>query len=893
MAQRKHVSRGLSPRDAARTARKHFGSVAVVEDLARDQRGIGAFDRSVQDVRYALRGFRRAPTFTATVVGTIALGLGLNTAVFTIFNAYVLKPVAVRDPHSLYEVQWQSRAGAWHRLSWAQFGQFRRDTRVFSDVIAERRLVALIDGHTSYAALVSGNYFDMLGVRADLGRTLLPADTAAPGGPPIAVLSRALWQRQFGSDPAIVGRRILVQGVPCEVVGVAREGFAGLDLLPPHDLWLPITLQGRLEDGPGLFAPDSPRQVTVIGRLRTDVTRGAAEAASLVWARNLTRSLPDDQKASAVLLESKATSIPLSPMVMLAASPIICGFGLVLVIACANVANMMFARSLARQREIGIRLTLGASRARLVRQLLTESVLLSIPAAALGYVLSRAALDAGVRALFSTLPSEFTEFMRIAPLPPDARVFLFMIGAAVTCGVGFGLAPALQSTRSDVVQVARGEFQPNVGPSRLRSALVVLQLTASVLLLITAAILIRAAQRFSSINPGLETRGVITLDVRDSSRARVVATLEQLPAVVAVASASTIPLDANAPLVMVHTERSAEPVAAHYRYVSSEYFPIFDVRLVDGRRFTKAEGDAGVTVISESLARRLWPDRSAVGQALQIVPDGRVPATAPIRRQTTLQVVGVTADAPVDLNAAGPDALVLQLPASVTAAGAGLVVRVSDEPQGARQAIRAALDAATPGAVQTIHKLDEFVAGRVYPFRVAYWIAGMVGALALVLTISGVYGVLSYIGAAPARARHSYGARRGFQGGRDARAHACAPASRRRRAHRRTAGTGRCASVRCERDDGRRLRRTELRGRNARRGRSVRRRITCACRAGDANRSGEHAARRVTNAYFSSLPSAFHSSCSFRSSAWCSSMNLTFACCASVSFASSTFMPDF
>jgi hypothetical protein len=196
---------------------------------------------------------------------------------------------------------------------------------------------------------------------------------------------------------------------------------------------------------------------------------------------------------------------------------------------------------------------------------------------------------------------------------------------------------------------------------------------------------------------------------------------------------------------MVHTERSAEPVAAHYRYVSSEYFPIFDVRLVDGRRFTKAEGDAGVTVISESLARRLWPDRSAVGQALQIVPDGRVPATAPIRRQTTLQVVGVTADAPVDLNAAGPDALVLQLPASVTAAGAGLVVRVSDEPQGARQAIRAALDAATPGAVQTIHKLDEFVAGRVYPFRVAYWIAGMVGALALVLTISGVYGVLSYI----------------------------------------------------------------------------------------------------------------------------------------------------
>lgn len=746
MAQRKHEARGASPGAAARAARKTFGSVALVKDQARDQRGTGALERCAQDLRYALRGFRRAPTFTATVVGTIALGLGLNTAVFTIFNAYVLKAFAVRDPYSLYEVQWESRAGAWHRLTWSQYEQFRRDTRVFSDVIAERRqLVTRIDGHTSYAALVSGNYFDMLGVRAHLGRTLLPADTEAPGGPAIAVLSHAFWQRQFGSDPAIVGRRIVVQGVSCEVVGVAREGFAGLDLLPPHDLWLPITLDGQMEDGPDLFAPDSPRQVTLIGRLRSDMTPRAAEAASLVWARNLTRSVPDDQKASAVLFEPKATSIPLSPMVMLALSPIMCGFGLVLVIACANVANMMLARSLARQREIGIRLTLGASRARLIRQLLTESLLLSIPAAALGYLLSRAALDAGIRALFATLPSEFTEFIRVAPLPPDFRVFVFMIGAAVACSVGFGLAPALQSTRSDVVQIARGEFQWDFGPSRLRSALVVLQITASVLLLITAAILIRAAQRFGGVDPGVETRNVLTLDVRDASRTRVIATLEQHPTVVAVASASTIPLDANAPQVMIQAGARGEPVAAHYRYVSSEYFRIFDLRLVDGRSFTKEDAGAGVTVISESLARRLWPRGSAVGQVLRIAPDARLPADAAIRRHAALQVVGVTADAPVDLNAAGPDAALLQLPASIAAPGAGLAVRVSDEPERARQTIRTALDAAAPGAVQEIHKLDEFVAGRVYPFRLAYWIAGMVGALALVLTVSGIYGVLSYL----------------------------------------------------------------------------------------------------------------------------------------------------
>src|SRR5438445_2582017 len=298
----------------------------------------------------------------------------------------------------------------------------------------------------------------------------------------------------FGGDPDIVGKKLFIHGYPLEVVGIAREGFSGLSELP-LDFWAPLTMASQLEDGPNLFGVEQPEQIRIIGRLRHQLSLRQAEAALTTWAQQRTGDRPDPEKATGALLRSEATTIPLMPEVVAFFSPIIVAFGLVLLIACANVANMLLARAMARQREIGIRLAIGAGRARIVRQLLTESVLLALPAAAVGFGISKAAIELGVRLMFATLPRGYLEFITLLPLQPDARVFGFMIAAAVVSALLFGLAPAIQATRLNVMQAARGEFTTDYRPARLRNALVVGQVTVSVLLLICAAVLLRGNSR--------------------------------------------------------------------------------------------------------------------------------------------------------------------------------------------------------------------------------------------------------------------------------------------------------------------------------------------------------------------------------------------------------------
>ena len=748
MQARKHRAAGMDAPQAWQSARRRFGSEALVGDSCRDVRGVAMLETVWRDIRYAVRSLRRAPIFALTVVGTIALGLGLNTAVFTIFNAYVLTPFAVHDPYSLYEFGWNTRAGREHRFSWPEVERARADATVFSEIYAERpQLVTRIDGHTAYTLLVTGNYFRMLGVEPALGRVLESSDAVAPGREAVAVLSHAFWQRHFGADPTVVGRTILIQGYPCEVVGVARAGFEGLSQTPPHDIWVPITLDPMLEDGPNLFGAAAPNRLSMVGRFKPGVSKQAAEAALLVWAQRETATAPEDNTAAAAYLESRASSIPVSPKLLLALSPVVAAFGLVLLIACANVGNMMLARGLARQREIGIRLTLGAARRRIVRQLLTESVLLAVPAAAAGFVVSRLAVTGAVSALLATMPSEFVEFVRVAPLPPDTRVLTLTMLAALATSIVFGLAPALQTTRANVVHMARGDFGSDFGPARMRRALVIVQIMASVTLLITSAVLLQSARHFADVDPGVRTRDVISLDIREPFRQRVLEGLAASPVVTAIAAASPTPLNATSPAVAVALSASADLLQTRYRFVSPGYFDVFGVPIVGGRNFTSAEAraGAGVAIVSESAARRWWPDGRAIGQPVRIVPDTRVDRAARIRRHHTVQVVGVARDTPVDISDAGPVSVGLHLPIDPADTGAELAVRVAGEAEAARRSLDQSLAVAAPGAVQEIHKLQEFAAGRLYPYQAASWVAGAIGVLALLLTISGLYGVLSYL----------------------------------------------------------------------------------------------------------------------------------------------------
>src|SRR5215472_12015624 len=359
---------------------RFFGSEALALEQSRGAWGFAWLDSFAQDIRYAWRGIRRAPAFALTVIGAIGLGLGINTTLFTIFDTYVFRTIAVSDPHNLYEFWWESKDGAW-RATWPQFQALRRENNVFTDVAAYDNLYAPLDGRPAVGETVSGNYFALLAPGAHLGRLIQPDDAD------VVVLAYDTWRNSFGADPSILGRKLRLRGRAVEVIGVAPRGFTGVgDLV--HDFWV---------KGNAPPAPAGPQPLLrLLARLRPGVTPEAARTAVQAWVQAETSSLPADRRATRARIVSRATPMEYNPRMLASLTPLFAAFGLVLAIACANVSNMMLARALARQREIAIRVSLGAGRARLVRQLLTESLLLALPAAATGIAISRGTVRFGI-----------------------------------------------------------------------------------------------------------------------------------------------------------------------------------------------------------------------------------------------------------------------------------------------------------------------------------------------------------------------------------------------------------------------------------------------------------------------------------------------------------------
>jgi len=525
-----------------------------------------AFETTFLDVRYALRAFRRSPGFVLTVAATIALGLGINMALFTLFNAYVLRPIPIRDPYSLYTFTWTTRAGREHTFSWDEYRRFRENNGVFSEVAAVESVQTRLNGRVFQGQLVTGNYFQMLGVGTSLGRTLLPEDAAVPGRDPVVVLSYEAWQTIFAGRTDIIGAKIMIRGSPMQVIGVARKGFQDLSEVP-RDFWAPVTVAGRLQDGPDLFGAEHPERLTIIGRIRPGQRISSAEATLAAWSRQMTSQQPDERKAVGVLLRSNATAIPLTRELLLVFSPLAAAFALALLLACANVASMMLARAVTRQREIGIRLSLGAARGRLIRQLLTESVLLSVPAAFLGWIVSQVTIEASLRIMYVTVPRDMLELLHEVTLPVDWRVIVFMFFAALTSAVLFGLVPAIQATRSNVILAARGEFAADLRPVRLRNGLVLAQITACTLLLVACGALLRTTVAMSSFDIGFRTGGVVAMEVVENARRRVLDAIVSDPVVDAIAAASSIPLGGLVPSITMVTQ-DGSAISAAYNYVS-------------------------------------------------------------------------------------------------------------------------------------------------------------------------------------------------------------------------------------------------------------------------------------------------------------------------------------
>ncbi|MDB4878340.1 MAG: permease [Gemmatimonadetes bacterium] len=749
MQARKHEAAGADPHQARALARREFGNLDLVKEDARDVRGLRPVEEIAQDVRYALRAFRRAPTFALSVVLTIGLGIGLTASVFTIFNAYVLRPFDVRDPHSLYSLQWMDRVGRIHDFSLADYSTLRRDNPAFAGLAAFHTVSTRLNGVAANGDAVTGDFFGMLGVQPALGRMLVPDDAGPVDGSPVIVLSHSAWRNRFGGDSNIVGRRILLRGYPYQVVGVARAGFEGL-FKKPRDFWVPLGMLPRFEESADLSAPSRPELLSLLGRLAPNTSELQAATATLSKMQTQGAGRPDSSLAAHVFLISRASPLPRSLKSYLVFTPIAVAFALVLLLACANVANMMLARGLARQRELGVRLALGASRARLVRQLVTESMLLALPAVALGFAIAWLAIGVGVRAMFATLPADLAPFVRLVPLQPDARVLLFTFGTAFASALFFGLAPSLQTTKLSVVQATRGNFGAERSPTRLRNALVVAQVTVSTLLLIVAAILLREAGRLGRTDIGIRTRDVVSIETVDRSRAAVLARLRQSALVDVVAAAATLPLDAHFPTVAVVRSGDSSVVDVAYNRVSSSYFDVLTIGIAGGREFSPQDEHSATpaVVVSETAARQLWPGASPLGQTIHLQrreAGVRGADDSSLRQFQNARVVGIARNVVTQSLENGSDRAVMYLLTNADSSGCCFLAKVRGDPALAKRTLDDDLERTTPGAVSRIDRLETFVAGGVYPYRVAYWVSLSLGILALCLTLAGVYGVVSYV----------------------------------------------------------------------------------------------------------------------------------------------------
>jgi predicted permease len=724
-AARKLIDQGMAPDRARAAAQARFGSTALVADECRDQRGTNFVDDTVRDVRFALRSFRRAPLTAFTIVATVALGLGIVAVLFTLLNRFLFRVDAVPDIGQMYEVGY-APVGSGERPVFTRpaFEAMRRETSAFTDAYAAVSDLDLrVDSRMMSASLVTGNFFEVVQVEAAMGRALVRADEA--GDHRVIVLSDRGWTRRFDRDPKVIGRTVLVRGEPFEIVGVMPPAFRGLAVSAP-DFWAPLAQRGHFE--PDTRGREDTAGVGIVGRLRADVSMEAAQARLAAWDANR-RPKAADRPPDAIVLTPRRGTIP-EPLEALAlVTPLFFAFGLILLIGCANVANLLLARGVSRQREIGVRLSLGASRRRLIRQLMTESVLLALAAAAGGYVVSRVALASLVHFTSQAMPLDLGDANVELTVPAaDWRVAAFLVITAMAATAFFALMPALRATRIQPLRTLRGEMVGGAGPGRARNALIAIQVFASALLLICAAIFLRSAIASSHFDPGFRTSDTMIVQVpNEPKRAGMVQAIASEPAITSYAAVRPGILAFPDPAVATVGERRT-PVG--YKAVSPEYFALFDIPIVRGRTFTAAErdGEHAVAIVTEATARQLWPGRSGVGESLRLEPEvtpGAQPTVKAPSPARTVMVVGVSRDVAgfrfLDTKEAG-----LFLPTHVLAPNAAIVVRVNGEPQVVHRALLDRLTKVDPdmGLVVTMGTLVRL---ETFFLQIAFWVSLVLG----------------------------------------------------------------------------------------------------------------------------------------------------------------------
>jgi predicted permease len=747
-----NMAAGLSPAEARRQALLKFGPVEAVKEQYRDRGGFPFVTRIAQDLRFAARLLRKAPAFSVTAIVTIALGVGVNAAIFTVLNAAALRALPLPGGDRLVTVSIgmegggrRGVSGARSMLSFPEFEAIRDQSRAFDGVIAYSPTNDVTLGGTEprtvLATLASCNYFDVLQVRPALGRGLAADDCRAPGAGAVAVISHDLWTAAFGADPAIVGRTISVNREPFVIVGVAPAGFNGTEVVP-QALYLPVTMQATIDRERALLADANVSWLMVIGRLRPEASLSSARADLAVIAARLTAA---ERSGRVYRLPAAPTTLAALPearsMVLGIAAVILAAVALVLLIACANIANLLLARATSRRREIAVRMALGAGRRRIVQQLLTESLLLAAIGGAMGVV----AASWSSRAIVAYLLTQMPPGMEPLVFEPtvDGRVILYALALTLLTGLAFGLVPALQSTRRDLASDFRDAAATDRRSSRrLQSVLVTVQVAVCLVLLVSAGLLSRGLYRAHTIDPGLAMADVSVLayNLRDAGyKAPAAATFQQqildrfaaLPGVRGVALASPLPLSGmhhETKFTIPGTERA---MYLEFSLVTPAYFDLLGIAIVRGRNFTAAEVESETAIIlTESTARHLWPGEDPLTKALAVDKIDR-------------PVVGIVRDAQVArLGVADGDYVFLPAGPSSQQRLKLLVAGTASGPN--PRELRAVVAALDPHLAVQVTRLDDNMEHWRAPSKLVAALAGTLAALALVLACTGVFGTVAY-----------------------------------------------------------------------------------------------------------------------------------------------------
>ena len=693
-----------------------------------------------QDVRYALRGIRRAPLYAATVAATIGLGLGLLTSAFTLVNAYLLRTIDLPDPHALVALNWDTSTVRRHQFSLSDFESARDTAPHLAGLAAGRTAVVMQDGAAVNGLLVSDNYFTLLRSRAALGCTLQPGDATA-----LVLLSDRMWRTSYGGDESIVGRTVALGRQRVEVVGVMPRGagLAGEELVA---FWAPLAAAPAFGVSDPWSEPDTPL-LTVVGRLRQHGRAPQVRAWLQLWLeQRYPPGLP--HAPTSVAVESRATRMPITRATLTMITVILTAFGLVLLVACANVTNLMLARALSRQRELAVRLSLGASRWRVARQLIVESLVLAVPAAAVGLALTTVAARVFPALVLGTFPDGIGPIEEIlTPLDPDARVMAVLLLAAVLSSVLVSVAPAVRAARTDLARASRGEAAWDPRRSRMRTALVAVQIGACVLFLVGATGLVDETRRLANPDTGLSYERVADVAIRPQLRVALARRLESDPAIEYVAAAWQGPL--NGPLRRLSVVASDTGInrSVGFMVVSPQYFPALGVRVIAGRNFTaiEADEDAPVALVSAATAQALWPGLDPIGRTLDLPPPDGVRGRRP--SHTSVRIIGVAEDVSTGTLLDGLDLTCVYFTTGLGAPGEmSLLVRGrTDSIESLKASVAAAVNAVELDAPFRFFALRQMVGGIAWVFGAISAAASLLGAVGLLLAFSGTFAVVSFL----------------------------------------------------------------------------------------------------------------------------------------------------